>query len=170
MTGPSRRPLLHGLALAALLGVFAAIPEQSYAQAGKAGRASEPAAVLQEVFAATMRGDIAALDTLFAGDSLMIVEGAGINRGWADYRDHHLVPELKGMRLTAYAPREMEVHVTGAVAWIAFAYSLRADVSGRAVDNVGRGTAILEFRDARWRVRHLQTAGRARRPMDPPVS
>ncbi len=152
-----------------LLGVLPAGPTPLRAQVARASRASEPAAVLQEVFAATVRGDIAALDTLFAGDSLTIIEGAGINRGWADYRDHHLVPELKEMQLTAYAPRDLDVHVTGAVAWITFAYSLRADVAGRTVDNIGRGTAILEFRDARWRVRHLQTAGRARRPADPPA-
>ncbi len=55
-------------------------------------------AVLREVFAATERGDLAALDTLYAGDSLTVMEGTGINRGWADYRDHHIGPELKTMK------------------------------------------------------------------------
>jgi hypothetical protein len=36
--------------------------------------------------AANQRADMAALDTLYAGDSLTVFESAGINRGWKDYR------------------------------------------------------------------------------------
>lgn len=133
------------------------------------GEGARVAAVVRSVFAAGERGDLAALDTLYAGDSLTVVEGAGINRGWADYRDHHLGPELKEMKNFRYRPFEIEARVAGEIAWAMFRYALQADINGRAIDNIGRGTAILEKRAGRWIVRHTQTTSRPRRPTDPPM-
>ena len=127
------------------------------------------AATLRAVFAAAERGDLAALDTLYAGDSLTVVEGTGINRGWADYRDRHLAPELKEMKNFRYRPFEIEAHPSGDVAWVTFRYALGGQIGGRTIDNIGRGTAILERRGGRWVVRHTQTTSRARRPNDPPM-
>lgn len=124
-------------------------------------------ATLTALFAASERQDMAALDSLYAGDSLTIFEGTGVNRGWADYRDHHLAPELQEMKNLQYRPSDLEVHVDGRTAWVLFRYTLKADVNGRHVDSIGLGTAILEQRGARWVVRHMQTAGRSRRPTDP---
>ncbi len=128
-------------------------------------------AMVRAVFAAAERGDLAALDSLYAGDSLTVVEGAGINRGWADYRDHHLGPEVKVMKNFQYRPADIEVHVVGLTAWTTFRYTLKADMNGRSIDNVGRGTAILTRRgsaaDGRWVIRHIQTSSRARRASDP---
>jgi ketosteroid isomerase-like protein len=127
------------------------------------------AAVVAALFTAAERGDIAALDTLYAGDSLTVIEGTGINRTWADYRDHHLGAELIEMKNLRYRPSEIEVTVRGSLAWAIFRYTLRADVEGRAADVVGRGTAILEKRGNRWVARHTHTSGRARRPTDQPA-
>ncbi len=128
-------------------------------------------ATLRAVFAAAERGDLLALDSLYAGDSLTVVEGAGINRGWADYRDHHLGPEVKAMKNFVYRPVEIEMYVAGVTAWATFRYTLKAEMNGRSIDNVGRGTAILIRRgaatDGRWVVRHIQTSSRARRASDP---
>jgi ketosteroid isomerase-like protein len=146
----------------AALSVAASLP----AQTADAARVS---ATIEALFRAAERGDLAALDTLYAGDSLTVVEGAGINRGWADYRDHHLGPELKEMRNFQYRPVDIEAHVDGNTAWAIFRFTLIASMGERKIDNVGRGTAILERRGARWVVRHTQTTSRARRPGDPPA-
>ncbi len=132
-------------------------------------------ATIRALFAASERNDLAAMDTLYAGDSLTIIEGAGINRGWSDYRDHHLVPEMKEMKNFRYRPSDIAVHVSGDMAWAEFRYALQADVNGRAVDVVGRGTAILMQKmpmragdtAGQWVVRHTQTSARPRRPADP---
>lgn len=131
--------------------------------------AAAAAATLRAVFAAAERGDLVALDTLYAGDSLTVVEGTGINRGWGDYRDRHLGPELKEMKNFRYRPFEVEARASGDVAWVTFRYALGGEVGGRTVDNIGRGTAILERRGTRWVVRHTQTTSRARRANDPPM-
>ena len=131
--------------------------------------AAAAAATFRAVFAAAERGDLAALDTLYAGDSLTVVEGTGINRGWADYRDRHLAPELKEMKNFRYRPFELEARASGDMVWVTFRYALQGEVGGRTIDNIGRGTAILERRGGRWVVRHTQTTSRARRPNDPPM-
>jgi ketosteroid isomerase-like protein len=71
------------------------------------------------------------------------------------------------MKNFQYRPADLEVHVYGGTAWVLFRYSLKAEVNGRVIDAVGRGTAILERRGSRWVVRHTQTGSRARRPTDP---
>ncbi len=134
---------------------------------------ADAVATIRSVFAAAERGDFAALDSLYAGESLTVVEGAGINRGWADYRDHHLAPEVKVMKDFFYRPVDIEAHVSGETAWVLFRYNLKAEMNGRMIDNVGRGTAILIRRgtaaNSRWVVRHIQTSSRARRAGDLPA-
>ncbi|MCU0625038.1 MAG: nuclear transport factor 2 family protein [Gemmatimonadaceae bacterium] len=156
-----------------MAGTLLGVAPLLHAQAPRSAEARAAEATVRAVFAAGERGDLAALDTLYAGDSLTIVEGAGINRGWADYRDHHLGPELKEMKNFRYRPFEIEPRVQGDLAWVTFRYALQADMNGRAVDALGRGTMILERRGrgsaARWVVRHSQTASRARRAGDPPM-
>lgn len=142
------------------------------AQRPAAAPGAESAAVagtVRALFAAAERHDLAALDTLYAGDSLTVVEGAGINRGWTDYRDHHLGPELKEMKNFRYRPFEIEARVSGDLAWAMFRYALQAEAEGRVIDHIGRGTAILERRGSRWIVRHTQTTSRPRRAGDPPL-
>ena len=141
----------------------------AHAHADDGREAAAAVRTVRALFAAAERGDLTALDTLYAGDSLTVVEGAGINRGWRDYRDHHLAPELKEMQNFRYRPFEIEAHVQGDLAWATFRYALQATSADRTIDNLGRGTAILERRPGRWVVRHTQTSSRARRPNDPPM-
>ena len=155
-------PLLGALAISASADAQAA-------RAVPAADAQRAVQTVQALFAAAERKDLAALDTLYAGDSLLVIEGAGINRGWADYRDNHLGPELKDFANFKYRPFELEARVHGDIAWIVFRYALQADVGERKVDVVGRGTAILERRGAKWVVRLTNTSSRTRRPTDPPM-
>lgn len=174
------RPRLLVTSVVLTLAAAAGSPAQSpvrgtrpaAATRASAGAAAEVERTLRAVFAAAERNDLAALDTLYAGDSLTVVEGAGISRGWRDYRDRHLAPELREMRGMRYRPADVEVRVAGNVAWAVFRYGLKATTGARAVDVVGRGTAVLERQGegSRWMVRHTQTSSRPRRPADPPLS
>lgn len=80
-----------------------------------------------------------------------------------------LPPHIE-MRLPHASPTEIEVHVSGNVAWAIFRYTLMAENNNRVADVVGRGIAILERSQNRWVVRHTHTSGRARRPTDPPAN
>lgn len=168
MTPVFRRLLAATVLSAALAGRAAAQDHASHTAAPSAEVASV-IQTIQALFAAAERGDLAALDTIYAGDSLLVLEGAGINRGWVDYRDNHLAPELKEFRNFRYRPFEIEARVSGNLAWATFRYALTADMPDRKADVVGRGTAILERRGNRWIVRLTHTASRPRRPSDPPM-
>ncbi|MBL8996255.1 MAG: nuclear transport factor 2 family protein [Gemmatimonadales bacterium] len=167
----------HRLLACALLALVmpTAAPAQAHDHAAMAASAPQSAdaqrvvRTMQALFAAAERNDMAALDTLYAGDSLLVIEGAGINRGWKDYRDNHLGPELKEFKNFKYRPFEIEARVVGDVAWVTYRYAISADMGERKLDSVGRGTAILERRGAKWVVRLTQTGSRARRPNDPPM-
>src|SRR5687768_1925886 len=57
----------------------------------------EIAAFFKAYDAAFNARDIEKLATLYHPD-VTIFEGSGINRGWVDYRDNHLGPELKSFQ------------------------------------------------------------------------
>ena len=164
--------IASGLLAALLLTSPAAVAAQHDHPAPARAAAASPDeaqvhATLEALFRAVETGDMAALDTLYAGDSLTVVEGAGIDRGWANYRDHHLAPELREMSEFQYRPAEIEAHMGGDLAWAIFRYTIRGRAGERDLDLVGRGTAILERRGSRWVVRHTQTSSRPRRATDP---
>jgi ketosteroid isomerase-like protein len=154
-----------GIGLAAVLLLLVGAGLDSAAAQPVSRTRDEQAAVsaIEAVFAAGELADFAALDSLYAGDDLTVIEGTGIDRGWADYRDHHLKPELERLQIQVYRPYEIEAHVAGEVAWAIFRYDLKLEGEDLTIDNVGRGTAILEKREGRWVVRHVQTASRTRK-------
>ena len=105
--------------------------------------------------------NLSAVDTLYApGRGVHIIEGAGINHGWEDYRDHHLKPELEELQNFQYRYYAIEPVVHGDVAWASFRYELAADTPRGHVESEGRGTAVLEKRAGRWVIVHLHTSGR----------
>lgn len=127
----------------------------------QSGAADTVAGMLTTFAALTQEKDVAGLDTLVAADSwVQIIEGAGMDRGWAHYRDHHLVPELGEFVNFRYRYFAVEPQVRGAVAWVPFQYELAADTPRGHVAVEGRGTAVLERRAGRWMIVHLHTSGR----------
>jgi ketosteroid isomerase-like protein len=158
------RPIVATISLLLMCGAMPASAQQTRRSAGPDDGARR---TIEALFRAVEQKDLAALDTLYAGDRLTVIEGAGINRGWADYRDHHLAPELKEFTDFRYRTADIEVELHGDMAWAIFRYTLQAKMGERTLDMVGRGTAVLEQRGDRWVIRHTHTSNRARRPSDP---
>jgi ketosteroid isomerase-like protein len=144
--------------------------EKRNASAGQSGEERQVANTIEALFRAAEAGDLTSLDSLYAGPQLTVIESTGINRGWADFRDNHLAPEIKQIKNFRYRPFEIEPHVSGSLAWAIFRYYLKGDLDGRSLDLIGRGTAVLEKKGGRWVVRHTHTASRPRRPSDPPAN
>ncbi|NCG33738.1 MAG: hypothetical protein GWP44_12760 [Proteobacteria bacterium] len=122
---------------------------------------AEVRAVIEAVAAGMQAGDFTSLDTLFTDSrGLHIIEGAGVNHGWADYRDSHLKPELEAFENFVYRWYAIEPVVDGDASWAAFRYDLAADTSSGKVEVEGRGTIVLQRTDGRWKVVHMHTSGR----------
>jgi ketosteroid isomerase-like protein len=162
MSGTFRAALVAALAL----GAGKSLSAQSRPAASDSMKV---VAVLNAALAAQERNDEKGLDSLYAGEALTIIEGASINRGWKDFWEHHLGPELKDMKDLQFKATNVEVKVNGNMAWAIFQFTKKYQAPTRAVDYLGRGTAIFEKTNGRWVIRHYQDAGRTRRPTDPPA-
>lgn len=118
------------------------------------------------------KNDAAMAAQVWANDeSLSVFENGRANLGWADFRDHHLVPEMSEMKNTKYSFADMKVHLAGKTAWATFKYAISADVTDngqtRHVDRGGLGTAVLEERAGQWRIVHWHSSA-PRRPAAAP--
>lgn len=121
------------------------------------------------------RNDIAEATKVWANDeSLTIFESGHANYGWADYRDHHLVPEMGEMKNTKYEFSDLKIHLAGNTAWATLKYTISADVMDngkpRHVEGGGLGTAILEKRSDGWRIVHWHSSAPRRTPAATPAA
>ena len=92
-----------------------------------------------------------------------IFEGAGINRGWVDYRDNHLGPELKSFQNLQWAHSNLVVHPLGEnAAYVTADYTIKYQAGERAVDSSGIATHVLVKEQGAWKIRHSHTAARRR--------
>ena len=113
-------------------------------------------------------GDLAILDTIWANDEgVTVFESGYANYGWADYRDHHLKPEIDEMKNVKYQLSDVRTRVSGDTAWATFKYSLAADLKERHVEAAGLGTAVLEKRGDEWKIVHWHTSAPRRPPAQP---
>ena len=121
-------------------------------------------AVLLENASAVERGDLSAIQALWANDDgVTVFEGGYVNRGWVDYRDNHLGPELAEMKNVRYTLDEIRVHLAGATAWATFEYSISGSTAKEgAFSGSGLGTAVLENRRGKWRIVHWHSSSKPR--------
>ncbi|MCH8936589.1 MAG: hypothetical protein IIB90_12755, partial [Gemmatimonadetes bacterium] len=105
--------------------VAVAVPPMVQAQTSDADAIRQ---VIEAVAAYSQANNLSAIDTLFAPErGIHIIEGAGINHGWVDYRDNHLGPELESFENFEYRFYGIEPQVRGDVAWSSFRYDLAVD-------------------------------------------
>ena len=128
--------------------------------------------VLLRIASSFAKNDIGEATKVWANDeSLTIYESGHANYGWADYRDHHLVPEMGEMKNTKYEFSDIKIHLAGNTAWATLKYTISADVmengKTRHVDGGGLGTAILEKRNDGWRIVHWHSSAPRRAPGNP---
>lgn len=125
--------------------------------------------VLMQEAAAVEKGDLAALDKIWANsEDVSVFESGHANYGWNDYRNTHLAPELKEFKNTKYAFSDLKVKVDGKTAWATFKYTLSADLGTRHVDSGGLATAVLEKREGKWRIVHWHSSAPRRTPIPQP--
>ena len=114
--------ILRSLVVALFLGVL------PVAASAATDSGSDNAAVQAQLVASATafeRHDIDALAKTFVNnDSLTIFEGGEINKGWIDYRDNHIKPELADITVVHYTLTEITSHIDGNTAWATFDYHI----------------------------------------------
>lgn len=124
---------------------------------------------LQAYDRAFVAKDLAAL-AVFYHPGVTIFEGGGINRGWVDYRDHHLGPELKEFEGLEFGHKDVTPNVlqSGRTAYVTAEYFLKARMQGREIDATGIATMVLVREEKGvWKIRHSHTSSRRRPPASP---
>lgn len=143
-----------------------ALWENAAAQGNDEGAVRE---VLLKSALAFEKNDVELITKVWANDETVTVfESGHANYGWADYRDHHLLPEMKEMKNTKYTLSDIKVKVSGNTAWATFKYAISADIGTRHVDGAGLGTAVLEKRGEEWRIVHWHSSAPRRAPAPTP--
>lgn len=143
-----------------ILVALAFVPAQGTTQSTEAQTIDE---WLKGYDAAFLAKDLDRLGTFYHPD-VTVFEGAGVNNGWADYRDHHLGPELKAFEDLEFGHSNRRVQMLGdRAAYVTSEYFLKAKMKERNIDAVGRETLILEKQaDSSWKIRHSHTGSRPR--------
>ena len=137
-------------------------------------RAATPADDVRDALLAETRAveqkDMATIERLWAhDDSVTVFENGHGNFGWADYRDHHLKPEIEHMANVREQLSDIVPHVIGTTAWVTFKYTMSADVTDRHIDSNGVGTAVLEKRGDGWQIVHWHSSAARPRPAGSPA-
>lgn len=151
------------LALSAVTVTFAVAHQQAVT-----AQAPDEAAVREVLLKSAMafeKNDVDLITKAWANDeSVTVFESGHANYGWTDYRDHHLLPEMKEMKNTKYTLSDIKVRVSGNTAWATFKYAISADIGTRHVDGAGLGTAVLEKRGPDWKIVHWHSSAPRRAP------
>src|SRR5262245_59737941 len=155
-------------ALIAAVAVFSAV--YSFAQGNDEAAVRD---VLLRSAASFEKNDQAEATRVWVNDeSLTVFESGHANYGWADYRDHHLFPEMAEMKNGKYSFSDIKIRVSGDTAWATMKYSIAADVGEagktRHVEGAGLATAVLEKRDGQWRIVHWHSSAPRRAPSPVP--
>jgi ketosteroid isomerase-like protein len=107
--------------------------------------------------------DLARLADFFDPE-VTIFEGGGTNIGWADYRDHHLRPELAEMGSFKLRHADVRLRELGpGWALVTSSYELKARMKGKDIAAGGLETLVLKRgSDDRWRIVHSHMSSRRR--------
>jgi hypothetical protein len=102
-------------------------------------------------------GQLGAVDTLFAPRGHILTDTMTLH-AWSEYRDGQLKSELARFTGIRFEHTAVEAQVRGTVAWVAFRQQISGATSAGPLQLSGRGTAVLEKRDARWVIVHLHVS------------
>jgi uncharacterized membrane protein len=121
---------------------------------------SEPViAALVAYHDALTSGDVAAPEAfVLADERFVMIEGKHVNRGWADYRDHHLKEEIGDLAKVRFRLSGYQVQMSGDLAAVSFLFNILPR-SGPEMDfGSGRATAVLVRTGAGWKLQELHTS------------
>jgi ketosteroid isomerase-like protein len=109
--------------------------------------------------------DMETLNKIWSNDeSVLIFESGGMDKGWKEYRDHHLAPELKAFKNTKFTVSDAKVKVDGKTGWATYQYALSADYKDKKIESNGLGTMVFEKQeDGKWLIVHSHTSARPKK-------
>jgi len=112
--------------------------------------------------AAFVAKNVDTLATMYAPETI-VYEGSGINRGWKNYLETHLGPELKSFENLEFGHTNVVPRLLGPDgAYVTADYMIKARMGERQLDSGGLATFILAKDPSGWKIKHTTTAARRR--------
>ena len=112
--------------------------------------------------AAFIAKDMTKLATMYTPETI-VYEGSGINRGWKNYSETHLGPEMKSFENLEFGHTNVVPHVLGPdAAYVTADYTIKAKMGDRTLDSGGLALFVLSKDAGSWKIRHTTTAARRR--------
>ena len=93
-----------------------------------------------------------------ATEAFVMVEDGHVNSGWADYRDHHLLPHLKDFKEFRFNIKDVKPLVSGDMAYATFKYDIAVIMEKGEFEGEGFGTAVLVGTTEGWKIQHMHTS------------
>ena len=119
-------------------------------------------AVLASYKSALERLDLAGVEQLFAPDN-QVIESGKVEGGYADYRDHHIGPELGHFASFKFSDYTVAVRLEGpiALATETYRYSIRLKDKPEPIERQGVATSVLKKSDGQWQIVSTHSSSRA---------
>ena len=118
-------------------------------------------AVLSSYKSALERLDLAGVEQLFAPDN-QVIESGKVEGGYADYRDHHIGPELGHFASFKFSDYTVAVRLEGpiALATETYRYSIRLKDKPEPIERQGVATSVLKKSDGQWQIVSTHSSSR----------
>lgn len=137
------------------------VPTMASTQAPPRNATAPVRAVIETYRQGMANLDLAAMRRVFHPD-LLVFEMGGVNRGMADYLDHHLGPELKELKSWRTGPADTAIEVDGKLAIATATFTYEATLSsGKTSRGVATETLVLVLTPSGWKIRHLHWSSHA---------
>lgn len=120
---------------------------------------AEVVAALQAYHDGLTSGDTAVPERfVLADERFVMIEGEHVNRGWADYRDHHLKDELGDLAKVRFRLSGLRVLMDDELAAVSFQFNILPKTGPEMDFGSGRGTAVLVRTGSGWKLQSLHTS------------
>lgn len=113
-----------------------------------------PAAVVDAFGAALKTGDAAAVERLLAPD-VLIAEGGGAERSFAEYQSHHMPADMEFMKAVETAIKDRRVFDGTDMAMIVTEAQMHGTYKDKTIHSQTMETMVLRLVDDQWRIAHI---------------
>lgn len=121
--------------------------------------------VLESYKQALERRDLTGVERLFAPEN-EVIESGKVEGSYADYRDHHIGPELGHVESFAFSDYRVTLRIEGniALATETYRYSIRLKDKPDVIERQGVATSVLKKSDGVWRIVSMHSSSRVPKP------
>ena len=111
------------------------------------------------------RLDLAGVDELFAPDNV-VLENGKLEGSYADYRDHHIGPELGPFESFEFSDYVVAVRLEGplALATETYRYTIRLRDKPEPIEREGAATSVLKKIGGKWKILSMHNSSRTPKP------